>query len=107
MKGVLLKFYVHENRKHRHILLYEWLIEQAQKIGIDGGSVFRGIAGFGRHGILHEQHFLELAGDLPLEVEFLTDDKDAEKLLKLIVQEKISIVYAKVLADIGAIEGNI
>jgi len=107
MKGVLLKFYIHENRKHRHILLYEWLIEQAQKIGIDGGSVFRGIAGFGRHGILHEQHFLELAGDLPLEVEFLTDDKDAEKLLKLIVQEKISIVYAKVLADIGAIEGNI
>jgi len=107
MKGVLLKFYIHENRKHRHILLYEWLIEQAQKIGIDGGSVFRGIAGFGRHGILHEQHFLELAGDLPLEVEFLTDGKDAEKLLKLIVQEKISIVYAKVLADIGAIEGNI
>ena len=107
MKGVLLKFYVHENRKHRHILLYEWLIEQAQKIGIEGGSVFRGIAGFGRHGILHEQHFLELAGDLPLEVEFLTDDKDAKKLLKLIVQEKISIVYAKVLADIGAIEGNI
>ena len=107
MKGVLLKFYVHENRKHRHILLYEWLIEQAQKIGIEGGSVFRGIAGFGRHGLLHEQHFLELAGDLPLEVEFLTDDKDAKKLLKLIVQEKISIVYAKVLADIGAIEGNI
>ena len=27
MNGTLLRFYVHENRKHRHRLLYEWLLE--------------------------------------------------------------------------------
>ena len=106
MKGVLLKFYLHENRKHRHVLLYEWLLEEAKKLGIRGGSVFRGIAGFGRHGILHEQHFLELAGDLPLEIEFLADDRQAEQLLQLLTAEKISVVYARTEAEIGTISGN-
>jgi len=52
MKGTLLRFYVHENRRHRRILLYEWLLQQAKRLGIHGGSAFRAIAGFGRHGIL-------------------------------------------------------
>ena len=59
MNGYQLKFYIHENRKHRGILLYEWLIEKAKEMGIHGGSVFRAIAGFGRHGIIHEEHFFE------------------------------------------------
>lgn len=63
MKGCLLRFYMQENRKHGHILLYEWLLEQAKKIGIHGGSAFRAIAGFGRDDAIHEQHFFELAGD--------------------------------------------
>ncbi|HEX5865704.1 MAG TPA: DUF190 domain-containing protein, partial [Casimicrobiaceae bacterium] len=54
MKGTLLRFYVHENRTHHHIALFEWLLEQAKRMGIHGGSAFRAIAGFGRHGILHE-----------------------------------------------------
>ncbi|MHB1592333.1 MAG: DUF190 domain-containing protein [Sulfuricella sp.] len=31
------------------------------------------IAGYGRHGILHEYHFFELAGDLPVMVEFVVN----------------------------------
>ena len=64
MTGTLLRFYVHENRRHHHVLLYDWLLEEAKKLGIRGGSAFRAIAGFGRHGILHAEHFFELAGDV-------------------------------------------
>ena len=78
MKGTLLRFYVHENRKHRHILLYEWLLEQAKKMGIHGGSAFRAIAGFGRHGVIHEERFFELASDLTVEIDFAVSDKEAE-----------------------------
>ena len=53
MTATLLRFYVHENRKHRHRLLYEWLLEEARKLGVPGGSAFRSIAGYGRHGVLH------------------------------------------------------
>jgi PII-like signaling protein len=106
MNGTLLRFYVHENRKHHHIALFEWLLEQAKKIGIHGGSAFRAIARFGRHGILHEEHFFELAADMTVEVEFVVSDEEAEKLLDLLRRERVSIFYARVPAEFGAIEGD-
>ena len=48
MTGTLLRFYVHENRRHEHVLLYDWLLGEAKKLGIRGGSAFRAIGGFGR-----------------------------------------------------------
>jgi uncharacterized protein len=106
MNGTLLRFYVHENRKHRHVALYEWLLEQAKEQGIHGGSAFRAIAGFGRHGILHEEHFFELAADMTVEVEFVVDDAEAARLLDLIRRERLSIFYVRVPVEFGAIEGD-
>ena len=106
MNGTYLRFYMHENRKHHHLLMYEWLLEQAKKLGIHGGSAFRAIAGYGRHGVLHEQHFYELAGDLTVEVEFMIAEVDARKLLDLVRAEKIHIFYAKTAAEFGMLNGD-
>ena len=106
MKGVFLRFYVHENRKHHHRLMYEWLLEQAKALGIHGGSAFRAIAGFGRHGVLHEQHFFELAGDLTVEVEFLLSDEQCAQLLEVLRSERVRIVYAKAAAEFGMTEAD-
>ncbi len=106
MKGTLLRFYVHENRKHRHILLYEWLLEQAKKMGIHGGSAFRAIAGFGRHGVIHEERFFELASDLTVEIDFAVSDKEADALLALIRGESISIFYVRIPIDFGTVDGD-
>lgn len=103
MNGVYLRFYVHENRKHRGVLLYEWLLETAKKAGIHGGSAFRAIAGYGRHGVLHEQHFFELAGDLTVEVEFLLSEEQSKMLLELLQHEKVSLFYAKAPAEFGLV----
>jgi len=102
MQGTYLRFYMHENRKHHGILLYEWLLETAKKSGIHGGSAFRAIAGYGRHGVLHEQHFFELAGDLTVEVEFVLTDEQADSLLEHLKAEKVRVVFAKTRADFGA-----
>ncbi len=106
MNGTLLRFYIHENRTHQHVALFEWLLEQAKKMGIHGGSAFRAIAGFGRHGILHEEHFFELAADMTIEVEFVVTNEEAERLLTLLRTERVSIFYARVPAEFGAIEGD-
>ena len=106
MRGTYLRFYVHENRKHHGILLYEWLLETAKKAGIHGGSAFRAIAGYGRHGVLHEQHFFELAGDLTIEVEFLLSDEEADKFITLLGKEQVRVFYAKVAAEFGMTEGG-
>jgi len=106
MKGMYLKFYVHEHRRHHGILLYEWLLERAKKMGLHGGSAFRAIAGFGRHGILHEDHFFELAGNLPVEVVFMVSEEEAAQFLELIKQEKIRLVYVLMPAEYGVVNGE-
>ena len=106
MNGTILRFYIHENRTHKHIALFEWLLEQAKKLGIHGGSAFRAVAGFGRHGILHEEHFFELSADLTIEVEFVVTDEEADKFLDLLRGERVSIFYARVPAEFGTIEGD-
>jgi uncharacterized protein len=66
---------------------------------VHGGSAFRAIAGFGRHGVLHEQHFFELAGDLTVKVEFILTDEMADQLLASIRRENVSVVYARIPAQ--------
>ena len=106
MKGTYLKFYVHEHRKQHGILLYEWLLERAKSMGIHGGSAFRAIAGFGRHGALHEDHFFELAGNLPVEVVFIVSDQEADQLLNVIQQEQIPVFYVRMPAEYGVVNGE-
>ncbi len=106
MNGIYLKFYVHEHRRHHGILLYEWLLERAKKLGIHGGSAFRAIAGFGRHGVLHEDTFFELAGNLTVEVVFMVSEQEAAQLLRLIEQEPIRVFYIKMPAEYGVINGE-
>jgi uncharacterized protein len=106
MHGTFLRFYLHEFRKHDGKLLYEWLLERAKAMGIHGGSAFRAIAGYGRHGILHEQRFFELAADLTVVVEFIVTDEEAGKLLEFVRQERIRIFYTRVGAEFGVVEGD-
>lgn len=101
MNGVYLKFFLHEQQRLHGVLGYEWLLETAKKAGIPGGSVFRAIAGYGRHGVLHEDHFFELAGDLPVAVEFVVSAADAERLCELIREHKLSVFYIKLAAEFG------
>lgn len=104
-QGTCLRFYVHENRRHKHLLLYEWLLEQAKKMGIHGGTAYRAIAGFGSHGVIHEQHFFELAGDLTVRVDFVISDEEAKRMLTLVDAEKLRIFYAELPVEFG-VTGN-
>ena len=103
MNGSFLRFYVHEGHRHHHHLVWEWLMQQANKLGIRGGSAFKAMAGFGRHHILHEATFFELAGTLAVEVEFIVTDTEAQQLLALIEKEKIRLFYAHIPARFGVI----
>ena len=103
--GTYLKFYVHENRNHDHKLVYQWLLEQAKILGIQGGSAYKAIAGFGRHGEMHEDHFFELAGDMPVEVVFALSDEEADQLLDKIRSENLSVFYIRMPVEYGLTNG--
>ena len=104
--GICLQFYVAENRRHRGVLVYEWLLREAVKLGLSGGSAFRAIAGFGRHHRMHEQHFFELAGDVPIEVVFFVNAAEEASLLSLIEAEGLSLFFVRQPATYGVINGQ-
>jgi PII-like signaling protein len=103
MDGSFLRFYVHENQRVHHTLAWEWLLQQANAIGIRGGSAFRAMAGFGSHRVLHEDHFFELAGTLTIEVEFIVTNDEAQRLLDLVQQSQVRVFYARIPARFGVI----
>lgn len=104
--GVQLCFYAHRCAKHDGMLLSEWLLELAKRHGLGGGSVFRAIAGFGRHGVLHEEAFFDLADNLPVKVEFLLRAEEAETLLSLVRAAGVDVVYASSAVRFGVLTGR-
>lgn len=59
------------------------------------------IAGYGRHGVLHEDRFFELAGDLPVVVEFVVTEVEAARLTEIVGAERASLFYVKAPVEFG------
>jgi PII-like signaling protein len=105
MDGCYLRLYVHENDRVDGRPAWEWILERANALGIRGGSAFRAMAGFGRHHVLREERFFELAGSVSVELDFIVTDDEARQLLDLIAREKLDVFYARVPAQFGVVGG--
>jgi len=106
MQGSFLRFYVHEGHRHHHGIVWEWLLMQANKMNIRGGSAFRAMAGFGRHHKLVESRLFDLKGSQIIEIEFVVTDEEAQRLLDLVHREKIALFYAFIPARFGTMDGK-
>ncbi|MDB6162800.1 MAG: hypothetical protein JWL98_232 [Xanthomonadaceae bacterium] len=103
---VYLKFFVIESQRHAGQLLYQWLLREASSLGLPGGSAFRAVAGYGRHQVLHEARFYELAGELPMEVVFVADRPDADRLIAHVAAAGLSLFHYMMPAQSGT-TGNV
>lgn len=104
MNAVALRFYVHQPRKHGKHLLFEWLLARAKDLGIHGGSAFFAVAGYGRHGVIHEQRFFELPEVLPVVVEFIVTAEEADQLIELVRAEKIPTFCTRTPTEVIVID---
>jgi PII-like signaling protein len=103
MDGMFLRFYFQEAQKCRSGVAWEWLLKQANRMKIRGGSAFRAMAGFGHHHMLHEMAFLEVVSPLAVEVEFVVTEEEAALLIDLVEKEGLRVFYAKIPAQFGVI----
>lgn len=99
----MLRFYVSEKQRHNDELLYEWLLQEAKLLGIPGGSAVRVIAGFGRHGRLHEETFFELGGELTIQIEFVLSGEQADQLLEKLGSQQLNLFYLRHAVTTGVI----
>ncbi|MCW8931028.1 MAG: DUF190 domain-containing protein [Gammaproteobacteria bacterium] len=81
----LVRVYTNDNNGHITTML-----EQLHKRGdVIGTTIFRGIAGFGDQGHIHQSSLLDLSGHLPVVIEFYHKSDKSEELINF-VHEKIS-----------------
>jgi uncharacterized protein len=103
MEGCFLRLYLHESQRCHGRLAWEWLLDQANRMGIRGGTAFRAMGGFGHHHHLQEERFFELAGKLAVEVEFIVTEEESKRLLELLHREKLRVFYAHIPARFGVV----
>ena len=90
MIGYQLAFYVQENHKHRGVLTWQWLLQEAAKAGIGGGTAFVSAAGFGQHHVLHVDRLFG-TGLICVKVEFLVNEKEKALLAETLAREHLDL----------------
>ena len=80
----LVRIFIGESDQWHHRPLHRALLERLRAEGFAGATVFRGVAGFGAHSVIHTASLLELSGDLPVLIEVVDDAEHVDKLVALL-----------------------
>ncbi len=86
---ILVRIFIGESDKWHHQPLYAALLERLRAEGFAGATVYRAIAGFGAHSVVHTAHVLRLSEDLPIVLELVDTEEQTERL-KPILDEMVS-----------------
>lgn len=70
----LLRVFIGESDKVRHMPLYEAIVREAKAAGLAGATAWRGLMGFGPSTRIRTAKILDLSADLPVVVE-ITDEE--------------------------------
>ncbi len=100
MQGFQLTFFTQHDRKHQHLSLAHWLIEEARAQGIRGATMISAAEGFGQSGVLRAANFFELVNQ-PIEVTMAVGESEAEQFFTRLREEKINIFYIKTPIEFG------
>ena len=73
----MVRIYVTEGEK----LMKRLLAKLHDDEHVRGVTVYRGIAGFGRSGVMHSSQLLDLSLDLPIVIEFFDEPRKVETIL--------------------------
>lgn len=70
----LLRIFIGESDKVRHLPLYEVIVREAQAAGLAGATAWRGLTGYGPTSRIRTAKILDLSADLPVIIE-ITDEE--------------------------------
>ena len=84
----LVRVFIAEEDKYEGQPLYKYILQWCMERGIRGATVFRGIAGYGRHKELRKP-FLFPKNNLPIVVEIIDEPQKVEKILLPFLKEVV------------------
>jgi len=71
----LLRIFIGESDKVRHVPLYEAIIREAKVSGLAGATAWRGIMAYGQNSRIKTAKILDLSSDMPVIIE-ITDNEE-------------------------------
>lgn len=80
-EGLCLRIFIHEALRHRRKYLYQAIVEHAQREGMAGATVLRGMEGYGLHRHLHTARLVDVSDDLPVIVEIVDSTERIQQFL--------------------------
>jgi len=99
-QNVLLRVFIGENDKFGNKPLFEAILIKSKELGMAGGTVIRGILGYGASSVIHHGHVFRLSQDLPMVVEVIDSADKIARLLDeirpmlqgaLVTEEKVQV----------------
>jgi CBS domain-containing protein len=80
-KGKRVRIYLSEGGKVGHQSAWMAILELLRRENAQGATLVRGVSGFGSTGRIHTSHFVDVAQDLPVIMEWIDDPETVERLL--------------------------
>jgi PII-like signaling protein len=81
---LLVRIFLGESDRWRHMPLARALLERLRAEGFAGATVVQGVAGFGASSIIHTAGLIELSVDLPVVIEVVDDQAHVDRLLPIL-----------------------
>lgn len=73
-QAVLLRIFIGESDKLRHLPLYEAIVKEAREAGLAGATVLKGVLGYGASARIRTAKILDLSADLSMVVEIVDEE---------------------------------
>lgn len=100
-----LTVFVGEDDQWHHRPLYHEIVARAQRAGLAGASVLRGIEGFGASSRIHTSRILSLSQDLPVAVIIVDSDEKIREFVReldeLVTEGLVIIDPVEVIRYVG------
>jgi PII-like signaling protein len=84
--GQLLRIFIGEDDRLEGKPLYEAILHTAREMELGGGTVLRGIAGFGAASVMHTTRLLRLSHDLPVVIEVVESEERLQPFIQRVEQ---------------------
>ncbi|MBV8631305.1 MAG: DUF190 domain-containing protein [Silvibacterium sp.] len=84
--GLMLRIHFTEADKWQGEPLYKAIVAKCMELGIEGATVFRGIAGFGASARIYHQRSLSVSKNAPVMIAVIDGEEQIQKLLPYLDQ---------------------
>lgn len=100
MQGFLVTFYTQQSRRHVGVPLANWIVAQAQELGVRGATLTAAKEGVGHDGRFHSDNYFDQE-DPPQQVSMALTPDECQRMLARLAHNGLRVFYTKTHIEFG------